>query len=78
MTIRENQMITPHQAESAAEIAVKAAPPVTVTAASIFGYPVSNVLLWLTLIYTVMMIIHKAWTLYRAFFGKRVEVVEED
>lgn len=41
--------------EQAADLA-KAAPPITVTTATIAGYPVSELLLWLTVIYTVLQI----------------------
>ena len=48
-------------AETSAAIFAKAAPPATVSIASLAGYQVSELLLWCTLIYTVLMIGHKIW-----------------
>lgn len=43
----------------------KAAPPVTVSIASVAGYQVSELVLWATLIYTVIMIGHKLYQIYK-------------
>lgn len=51
--------------ETTVEIAVKASAPISVSLASIAGYQVSEVLLWCTLIYTVLMILHKLFSIYR-------------
>lgn len=39
--------------------AVPAAPPVTVSIAHIAGYPVADIVLWLTMIYTLTLLVHK-------------------
>ncbi len=42
-------------------MAAKAAPPVTVSIATLAGYEVSELLMWATLIYTLLLIIHKLY-----------------
>lgn len=59
-----------HATESGTAIIAKAAPPVSVSIASVAGYQVSELLLWATLIYTVLMIGHKIWRIYEDVFGK--------
>jgi hypothetical protein len=51
--------------ETLTAIAVKATPPVGVSIASIFGYPVSDVLIWATLIYTLLLIVQKCYQIYK-------------
>jgi hypothetical protein len=51
--------------ESGAMLATKAAPPATVSIATLAGYQVSELLLWATLFYTVLMIGHKLYHIYR-------------
>lgn len=51
--------------ESGAAIVAKAAPPATVSLATLAGYQVSELLLWATLIYTVLMIGHKLYQIYK-------------
>ena len=58
-------MSTEHTAETTAAIASKVAPPVTVSLATLAGVPVSDLLLWATLVYTVLMIGHKTWQIYK-------------
>lgn len=60
-----------HTTESAVGIAAKAAPPATVSAATIAGYPVSELVLWATLVYTVLMIGHKVFQIYQDVRGKK-------
>lgn len=60
---------TQHTAESGTAVIAKLAPPATVSVASLFGYPVSDLLLWCTLIYTVLMILHKLWQIYKEVRG---------
>ncbi len=43
----------------------KAAPPVTVSIASVAGIQVSELVLWATLIYTIIMIGHKLYQIYK-------------
>lgn len=52
-------------AESGAALVAKATPPATVSLATLAGYQVSELLLWATLIYTVLMIGHKLYTIYK-------------
>ena len=59
-------MSTSHQtAETGAALIAKAAPPVSVSIASIAGIQVSEILLWATLIYTILMIGHKLYSIYK-------------
>lgn len=58
-------MSTQHTAETTAAIASKAAPPVTVSIATLAGIQVSEILLWATLVYTLLMIGHKMWQIYK-------------
>lgn len=56
--------------ETASGIAAKAAAPVSVSLATVAGYQVSEILLWATLIYTVLMIAHKLYSIYKDVVGK--------
>jgi len=56
---------TDHTTEGAAALIAKAAPPVGVSLATVSGYQVSEVLIWATLIYTVLMICHKLYQIYK-------------
>ena len=58
-------MTSEHTTESAAALITKAAPPVGVSLATVAGYQVSEVLIWATLIYTVLMICHKCYQIYK-------------
>lgn len=60
-------MSTSHQtaAESAGTMLAKAAPPASVSIATIAGVPVSELVLWATLVYTVLMICHKSMAIWR-------------
>ena len=51
--------------ESGAVIAAKVAPPATVSLATLAGYQVSEILVWATLIYTVLMIGQKLYQVYK-------------
>jgi hypothetical protein len=62
--------ITQHTTETAAGMATKAAAPVTVSLATVAGYQVSDILLWATLIYTLLMIGHKLYAIYKDIKGK--------
>ena len=57
--------ISQHTTETVAGIVAKAAPPVSVSIASVAGYQVSELVLWATLLYTVLMIGHKAYQIYK-------------
>jgi hypothetical protein len=60
-------MSTTHEAaaESVAVMAAKAAPPAGVSIATLMGVSVSELVLWATLIYTVLMIAHKVMEIWR-------------
>lgn len=51
--------------ETGAAIAAKLAPPATVSLVSIAGYPVSDLVLWVTLFYTLLLAGHKLWHIIR-------------
>lgn len=59
--------MTAHQttAETGAAIVTKAAPPISVSVATVAGVHVSDILVWATLIYTVIMIGHKLWQIWK-------------
>ena len=54
-------------AETAVDMAIKASPPASVSLATLAGYQVSEILMWATLIYTVLMIGHKLVSIWREF-----------
>lgn len=56
--------MTEHQTETATAVAAKVAPPATVSLATVAGYQVSELVLWATLVYTVLMIGHKIYQIY--------------
>jgi hypothetical protein len=58
-------MTAEHTTEGAAAIVAKVAPPVGVSLASVAGFQVSEILIWATLIYTVLMICHKCYQIYK-------------
>jgi hypothetical protein len=58
-------MTNEHTTEGAAALIAKAAPPVGVSLATVAGFQVSEVLIWATLIYTVLMICHKLYQIYK-------------
>lgn len=60
---------TQHASESGSAIAAKTAAPVSVSVATVAGYPVSDLLLWATLVYTALMIGHKSYQIYRDVRG---------
>jgi len=58
------------QEETLAAVATKSAIPVGVSLATFMGYPVSDLLVWLTLIYTFLLIVHKMWLMQKDFRKK--------
>lgn len=60
-----------HSTESGAAIVAKVAPPLSVSIATVYGVSVSEILLWATLLYTLLMIGHKIWQIYRDIFRAR-------
>lgn len=63
--------------DSLPAIAAKAGPSVSVSLATIAGYSVSDIILWATLIYTLLMIAHKLYHIWRDLFGKKRDHREE-
>jgi hypothetical protein len=57
--------ITHTTTETATGMAAKASAPITVSLATVAGYQVSEILLWCTLVYTVLMIAHKLYSIYK-------------
>jgi len=51
--------------ETVGAIAAKVAPPVTVSLATVYGYQVSDLVIWSTLIYTLLMIGLKLYQIYK-------------
>lgn len=61
---------TQQTVETASGMVAKAAAPVSVSIATVAGYQVSEILLWATLVYTVLMIAHKVYSIYKDVMGK--------
>lgn len=59
-----------HDQETTAAVTAKAALPVGVSLATFMGYQVSDILMWMTLIYTILLIIHKVYLMYKDFRKK--------
>lgn len=51
--------------ETTTAIVAKVAPPASVSLASVLGVQVSELVLWATLVYTVLLICHKLWSIYK-------------
>jgi hypothetical protein len=51
--------------ETVGAIAAKVAPPVTVSLATVYGVQVSDLVIWATLIYTLLMIGLKLYQIYK-------------
>jgi hypothetical protein len=58
------------QEETATAVVAKSAVPVGVSLATFMGYQVSDLLVWLTLIYTFLLIVHKLYLMYTDFRKK--------
>ena len=56
---------TQSTAETGVTLVAKAAPPASVSLATLAGVQVSELVLWATLIYTVLMIGHKLMAIYK-------------
>jgi hypothetical protein len=63
-------MTTNYTAETGVAIVTKAAPPISISLASFAGYPVSDILIWATLLYTLLLITQKLLEMYRHFLKK--------
>lgn len=64
--------------ETGAALATKAAPPVTVSLATVAGYQVSELVLWATLIYTTLMIGHKVYQIYQDISEKSFKSIDKE
>jgi len=62
-------MTTHTTAETGVAMAAKAAPPASISIATLAGVQVSELVLWATLIYTVLMIGHKIIAIWRDIKG---------
>ena len=51
--------------ETAAVLTAKVAPPATISLATLMGVQVSELVLWATLIYTLILIGQKVWQIYK-------------
>jgi hypothetical protein len=51
--------------ETVSEAAAKLSPAISVSTASAIGFVVSDLVLWATLVYTALMIIHKLMAIYQ-------------
>ena len=51
--------------ETVGAIAAKVAPPVTVSLATVYGLQVSDLVIWATLIYTLLMIGLKVYQIFK-------------
>lgn len=65
-------------AETGVALATKAAPPVTVSLATVAGYQVSELVLWATLIYTTLLIGHKVYQIYQDIVGNTVKSIDKE
>jgi hypothetical protein len=60
-----------HASESGIAVAAKLTPPAGISLATIFGMQVSELVLWATLVYTILMIGHKIYVIYRDVKSKQ-------
>ena len=51
--------------ETTTAIVAKVAPPASVSIATVMGVQVIELVLWATLVYTVILIGHKLWSIYK-------------
>ena len=65
-------MTSDHSDTLAAAVA-KAAPPVTVSLATFMGMQVSELVLWATLIYTILLIMRTLYRFYRDIYPVQVK-----
>lgn len=57
--------LSSHTAETGVGFVAKATPPISISLASVAGYQISELVLWATLLYTVLMIGHKVFQIYK-------------
>ncbi len=56
--------------DTATVVVAKSVPPVTVSLATLWGFQVSELVLWATLIYTVLLIVKTGYRFYRDLTSK--------
>lgn len=54
-----------HTAETTSVLVAKVAPPASISLATLMGIQVSELVLWATLIYTLLLICQKVWQIYK-------------
>ena len=64
--------------ETGIALVTKAAPPVSVSLATVAGYQVSELVLWATLIYTALMIGHKVVQIYKDITGNTFKSIDRE
>ena len=64
--------------ETGIALVTKAAPPVSVSLATVAGYQVSELVLWATLIYTALMIGHKLVQIYKDIAGNTFKSIDRE
>lgn len=64
--------------ETGIALVTKAAPPVTVSLATVAGYQVSELVLWATLIYTALMIGHKLVQIYKDITADTFKSIDKE
>jgi hypothetical protein len=60
--------MTSEHTDTLAAVAAKSAPPITVSLATFMGVQVSELVLWATLIYTLLLIMRTLYRFYRDLF----------
>ena len=62
-----------------------AAPPVAVSASYLAGVSMSDVVIWLTAVYTGLLVVHKVWRMYKEYreekspkYGRRATDTKDD
>lgn len=64
--------------ETGIALVTKAAPPVSVSLATVAGYQVSELVLWATLIYTTLLIGHKLVQIYKDITEKLFKSIDKE
>lgn len=67
MKVREI-MLPPQGTESAGSIAAKASPPLAVVGMQLAGLAIDDWIKWATLLYVVLMLLHKLWHMGLEFY----------
>ena len=70
--------MTESSVETASTVTAKVAPPVGVSLATVAGLQVSELVLWATLVYTVLMIGHKVYQIYKEVSGNVSKTLDKE